>query len=483
MQQSRICTLLRALSTKERTKFAELVHSPYFNKNKKVQQLWALLAPFAPLFDHPSMDRKLLFGQLFGPATYQPARINNVISDLLHLLYQFLALRQWQQFPQLRYQLLLEELLQREVHRDIERVARWYRQSLDKSQLRHHSHYLDQHFLYDKLDRYFSTKGQRTYDVNLQHKSDQLDIYYLSSKLKIACDMASRNIVTDSNYRCGLLDTLRQYYAQNRKELSSHIAIEMYYKILQMIEDYENEIHFHDLKANIHQHAHRFPLEELREIHVHALNYCIKKINSGKSEYYQEVLELYQSMLRQGVVFRNSYLPASTFKNIITTGIRLREFDWTARFIEQYKERLLPEERANALAFNLAALYFAKEDYSLALSQLHNVEFNNASYHLGAKIIQLKSYFALQETEALLALVQASLKYIRRNKSLSAYARRANANFFKAAKTLVGLQFKRLPLGKAAFDRLVKSTTPQLLALHPMANRDWLEAAVEQLEN
>ena len=197
-----------------------------------------------------------------------------------------------------------------------------------------------------------------------------------------------------------------------------------------MLQDSSNEAHFHGLKQLIRQHATTFPADELREIHIHALNYCIKQINSGRSDYYQEVLDLYQSMLQEGVVFRNGFIPQWTFKNIVTTSIRLQEYEWTSQFIEQYKEHLLPEERDNALAFNLASLYFAKADYQLALRQLHNVEFKNTSYHLGGKIIQLKSYFALNELEALLALVQASLKFIRRNKSLSAYGKKSQCEFF-----------------------------------------------------
>ena len=66
MQQSRLCSILRQLSTKERTKFTEFVHSPYFNKNEKVHQLWALIAPYAPDFEHPELDRKQIFISFLG---------------------------------------------------------------------------------------------------------------------------------------------------------------------------------------------------------------------------------------------------------------------------------------------------------------------------------------------------------------------------------------------------------------------------------
>ena len=51
----------------------------------------------------------------------------------------------------------------------------------------------------------------------------------------------------------------------------------------------------------------------------------------------------------------------------------------------------------------------AARSYSLnsKLQQLQDVEFTDTSYHLGAKIIQLKSYFELEETEAFYSLIKA----------------------------------------------------------------------------
>ena len=43
-------------------------------------------------------------------------------------------------------------------------------------------------------------------------------------------------------------------------------------------------------------------------------------------------------MLRDDIIFKNGYLSHSTFKNIATPGIRLKEFEWTEKFITRSRQ-------------------------------------------------------------------------------------------------------------------------------------------------
>ena len=102
MKQSKLIDLLKKLETRERTKFRELVFSPFFNKNKKIQALCAYILSYAPHFDHPDLKKSVIYPSVFGKEPYSELRINNVISDLLRLLYEYLALRKYQETPQLQ---------------------------------------------------------------------------------------------------------------------------------------------------------------------------------------------------------------------------------------------------------------------------------------------------------------------------------------------------------------------------------------------
>lgn len=480
MKRTRLIDMLRILTSRERTKFKEYVFSPYFNKNKKVQLLCAHILKYAPAYTHVELDKKSVYRKIYQSDSYNELQINNIISDLLQLLYNFLAQNQYQHHPPLEKQLLLKDLLTRDQLQHFDKNVKRYRQILSKSTYRSYEYFLDEYHLNDQLDSFFLTKAKREYDEHLQLKSDYLDQYYFTNKLRIACDMASRNIVINAGYTCQFLEEIKKDY-NNHQELSKQPSIQVYYKTLEMLNNSDEEVHYYSLKKLLQQNISLFPQEELRVLYDYILNHCIKEINSGKLNYYKEILEVYEVLLEQEIILKNGYLTQWDFKNIVTVGLRIQDFEWVEQFIFSYQSKLLQEEQPNALAYNLAALYYEKKLYSKALQQLHNVEFTDTSYHLGAKIIQLKSYYELDETEAFYALLEAFSKYVLRNKQLSDYRKKANNNFLKIAKKIYQLKIRQNTLSRSNYQQKKSILKTTFQEISPIANKDWLNLVFNQL--
>ena len=475
MQKTKLIGLLRTLSGREFQKFREFIHSPFLNKNQKVQKLGEVLLQYSPDFRHHSLQKEHIFPEIFPGDDYDEIRLNNIISDLLQLLYEFLAYTKLREQPQLQKALLLDELLLRDASDHLPRNARRFRQLQDQSIERNYQYYYHEYLLYEKLDQYIVSQPKRRFDENLQLQNDNLDRFYLANKLRIACDMTNRNIVIQAGYECHFLEDILRHYEADYQELQQIPALNVYYLVLQLLQQEDNEPYYQQLKQMLDQHSNLFPKLELWNLYKHALNYCIKRINSGQNHYYQEILELYQVLLEKEIIFENGYLTQWTYKNIITVGIRLEAFAWTENFIETYQNRLLPEERPNAYAYNLAALYFAKGDLPNALLQLQDVEFTDSSYHLGAKIIQLKSYYELEESEAFYALIEAFKKYLLRSRNISDYRKKANGNLLKLAKSIFQLKTNRNTMTTSAFNQKYRTVRDRLQTLEPVANKGWLE--------
>ena len=71
-----------------------------------------------------------------------------------------------------------------------------------------------------------------------------------------------------------------------------------------MLQEEENENHYKKLKTGIEKIMRSYFLKmNFGSLYKYALNYCIKKINSGKSRYYHEILDLYKVLLEQKVIF------------------------------------------------------------------------------------------------------------------------------------------------------------------------------------
>ncbi|MBK8703553.1 MAG: hypothetical protein IPN33_07960 [Saprospiraceae bacterium] len=480
MKNTKLVSLLKKLTTRERSKLRELVFSPFFNKNEKTQRLYAWLLPFAPAFDNDQLEKTIAFSTVFGETTsYDELAMNNAISDLLHLAYDFLAWQQYRLRPQLRQDLLLAELLEREMLEQVDRNVVRFQQLQQKANLRNADYYYADYQYYDKLDRYALGQARR-YDESLQKKSDALDVFYVIDKLRMACDMVSRNTVVNAGYECHFLEEIRGYCRENRLQLSSIPAVQVYLHTLQLLQEHQEEP-YRQWKDMLDAAAHLFPADELRTLYNYGLNYCVKKINSGQTAFYRDILDLYRVLLEQKIIFKNGYLTQWTFINIATAGIRLKEFDWTASFIENYQHDLWPEDRHNVYHFCLASLYFEKKEFQRALQMLQAVAFNDAYYHLSAKIIQLKSYFELQETEPFFSLLEATRLYLSRNLQLSDYQKNSNVNFFKLAAKLYQLNLQAPRLETAAKENRKQDIALLIDRTAPLANKDWLVQRLERL--
>jgi len=247
-----------------------------------------------------------------------------------------------------------------------------------------------------------------------------------------------------------------------------------------MLSNREDEA-FEKLFSELNDSISFFPEEELRVLYGYLLNFGIDKINSGQSIYYQKIFSIYQTMIDSRLIFSNGYISEWTFKNIVTTGIRIKKYDWTKDFIETYKSNLQEKDFDNAVAYNLASLYFAEEDYSASLQTLLGVEFTDANYFIGAKIIQLKSYYVLMETEAFFSLTDSFKKYISRNKKFSANKILSNQNFISLSRRLYKLKSTKKIITKKSWDQKYKNFGKKLEHLTPLANKEWITTCYEAL--
>ncbi len=472
---------LRQLSTREQTKFRELAYSPFFNKNRKVRLLTDYFLQYAPHFHDEALEKPQIFPAVFGAGVpYDELKLNNVISDALQLLYEYLTQLALEQEEPMKRAYLMKAFLHRRMERHIPQNARRCRQLLEQTEGRSYHYFYHRQLLAGQMDRHALLHQEREYNEHLQERNDALDLYYFCNKLRTACDMASRNKAINASYECHFIDSLLPAFENAPEWLRREPALQAYYQTLLMLRE-EEESHYQEVRRLLYDNPHVFPQEELSDLYDYVQNFCVKKVNSGQTQYYSQILGLYKEMLARELLLRDGYLTQWTYINIVTTGIRLQDLEWTEQFIRTYREHLAPEVRDNVYTYNLAALQFERRNYQQALQLLQDVEFSDAFYHMSAKIIQLKSYYELEETEPFFSLLEASRKYIRRNRQLSDYQKQSNAAFLKLAGKLYNL---RLQMGIGRGQRLqqqARQLERELAQARAVANKGWLRQKVGEL--
>ncbi|HRJ15493.1 MAG TPA: hypothetical protein PLI34_10900, partial [Saprospiraceae bacterium] len=181
------------------------------------------------------------------------------------------------------------------------------------------------------------------------------------------------------------------------------------------------------------------------------------------------------------LLYEDGLLSEWHYKNIITTGIRLRRLPWVRAFIESQKERLPPDARDNAYRFNLAAYHHAAGEYDAVLQLLLQVEYSDVRYSLGAKALLLRTYYELHEWEALDSLVGSMRQYLQRNRLLADFNRNGYHNLFRFTRRAAAIRSQSAYLSDEKYRSELERLRRELSLAGEIFNKSWLMEKVEEL--
>lgn len=472
MQETKLLYLLKSLSPWELKSFEKYVASPFFNTNDRIIALLdTLIKDFTGFSENEILPEKI-FERLFLKEKFSHQKLRYVMTDLTLLLENFLAYKTFEKKTFYRKKFLLQNL--KEKNHD-----KYFKQHLEscyeqqKNNLQKDLKFFKRQLGYDELSYEFTAvKDNRAVDTSLQSLSDNLDIYYLANKLKYCCEILNRQNILQVRYRIPIFDFLLGYLEKKPHEDTP--AVWIYYLILKTIKEPEAEHHFTELKKYLSHHYENFPANELRDIYAFVQNYCIRKVNTGKTDYVRELFMIYRFMLDKEVILENGELSHSNFKNITAIALRLEEFAWTESFISNYTSFLNKDLRKNSVNYNMARLHFAKNDFRSARKLLTTIEFTDVYYHLDSKSLLLKIYYETEDYEPLFSLLSTFAVYLRRSKIISEYQRSIYANQVK--------HVKRLAKIRSGSNYSLQKIKNAVVADSQIADIGWLKAKIEELE-
>ncbi len=470
MLNSKLLDVLCGFSPKQLKWFDEFLRSPYFNKDHEVVTLYHFILKYSPRFSHADLEKEMVYQKAFKSKKTDEKKLGYLMSDLLWYLEQFIVIQRMENDPVRNNRTLMLHYIDEDLEKHFRGKMRETEQLQQKNPYRDSDYFFNQ-FLIESTNNYFFDKqSKHVFNESLQQAIDNLDLYYLALKLKYSCEMMNRKNVMTADYRLRLLDEILLYLKQNSFD---HVpAISIYFKILLTLTESENENHFNDLKKLLADHAAKFPQREARDMFAYAQNYCIKKINSGNPKYLEELFVLYKTSLDAEILIEGKFLSPWTYKNIVGVALRVKEFEWTSKFINDYKERLSLEFRENAFRMNLAYYHFLKNEFSDALELLAHVEFTDLIYALETKTLLLRIYYELDEIEPLFSLIDSFKVYLRRNKLISDYQLKVHLNLLKYVKKLIKLR-------KGEYEKS-EELKNEILSVKQIAGLDWLLKKTEE---
>ncbi len=421
------------------------------------------------------MQKQSVWKSVYGKAPYKDVSLRRDCSQLLQLAYQFVAVERTQDQEE---RVLLSNL-------DYAKTPK-----LDK-----HFRGLDRKFTglqqskaqpsrqqFEALFEYHSIQHQRQEErgekldnfKQLEQADYYLDCHYYLQKLRHYCDaLGYQNFMArkpDIQVPENFLDQLAA-----TPIVQQEAWVRAYYLTARMLSAEDGEAWFFQLKSLLFEEVDAFPREEANTLCIHLSNYCIdKKINFGEAHFFQELFDVYRRAIESGLLLKNGVLGHQDYKNIITVGLHVEQFDWVEHFIQQYTQLLPPENQENALTYNLAKVYFSRQEYEKVIEQLREVEYQSQVYALGSKLMLLRTYFEMGEFLALDSLVDSFRIYLRRDRQISREVKQQYMNLIRFTRRL-----SRLAPGDQSSLQKIEQQVEDCKAL---AAKKWVQEKIAELK-
>ena len=485
MHGSKLVNLLGHLNSRECTRFLDYVHSPFYNKHQEVKYLCAYLVKYIqdPKKLH-RLDKHKILLHLYPGKNAKVSQLHAVANKLLSLLQDFLVVTAQEFKKNNHYIHVLAELRKRKQFKDYEAILRKiYSKDVDVYEASEDL-YWEKFNYHRELDINFITKGWRSYNQNLQLKNEYLDLFFITKKLKIACDMVNRNRILGSNYKISLVDELFDFLDETETQFSEEPIIRIYRTTLKMLLQVDQtDTGYHKVKQLLSRYRDLFSRMELKVIYDYLVNYCIQQYNKNTANdfYLLEILDISKYLVKHQINYVDGFLPESDYKNIGTTAINLNDFDWAKTFIQKYKNDVPGVNRNSAHAYLMAFLNYASKDYAAALTFLQDVHFTNWTYQSGAKLLQMRIYYETKAYEALFSLADAFRNYLKRNLKMTEQHKNPYQNFIKVTRKMCKLAEQADYISATRYQTEYTKMYQSFESVKTVASKQWLQECMLQL--
>jgi hypothetical protein len=449
MKDRKIISGLLCLSIYELNSFSKYVHSPYFNVNQNITQFYSILETAIKKETIDDLQPKEIWAQIYLSTPYNNQKFLKLNTDLLTLLENFLAQKEFDHAETLRSNFKLEGARKRNAVKlyssivgDLERLQKnEINQSVD--------FYLNKYLIERNLfnlkteNEKKNEKIEISTELNIKDISDQFDYYYVAEKLRQYCTLLS----WQKMYKIDIqLDNVE--FAMHLAETPKYNQIPAILTYLTMIKTFldENNVeNYYLLRKILKTHLNIFPIDEQREIYSTILSYCINKINKNQQEFFKETFEVYKDGLLTEILLDKKDLSVTTYRNIAVAALRVEEYDWTENFIMEYAKFVDEKYRSNAVEFSLARLEFYRCNFGKVIEHLYKVTYEDVWYNLGSKTLLIAAYYELEELDALESLLQAFKMFINREKSLTNDRKETYLRLIKYTTQLIKIHPKDKP--------------------------------------
>ncbi len=444
MYQSRLVEVFKILDKKDLRNLEKYVNSPFFNTRKDVIDLFSYLRKLHPFKKDKGLHREEIYTALFPNTVYDEKLLGYAFSFLFKNIKGYFAYQEMTGNPVNEQIQLCIALRKRGAKRIFESELNLAEKLLEQQQLRNSDYHYSKYLI--SQEQYGIHMGNiRDIEEILEQLSEKFAHFFISNHLRVSSAVLTAKKIQMSDTQTLLLEDIVKHVEENDY---SHVpSISIYYHTFKTITEKDSAPYFYKLRELIKTNFDYFSNQEVRDFYVLTINYCIKQANNGQNEFLEILFDIYKEGLKNDVFLIYGEMTRFTYKNIVMTGVRLKEFNWVENFIFEYKDTIESKYRESTFNYNLAILYYSKPDFKKAMQLLQQAEFHDLLLNLHARRMLLTIYYSEEEYDALQSHLDSFKNYIYRHKELG-YHRNHNLNLIRFTRKLLQLKSDRSAINK-----------------------------------
>ncbi len=430
MKNNITINIIKSLTSSEIRGFRKAAQSPYFTHRTDFYSLFYYLEKFK---DKPSsIDKRKLYEYCWPQEPYKDVKLRAALSDLKELIEKFLVTNEILKNSEKLNQALLRIYSHKQLPDAFSKKLKQAEKLIAKKQtIGFHKMKMELNIQEEELK--FLTRQQRTAELPLQAISQKMNRLFILEKLKHACLQLSHQLVYKTEYQFDFLQVLIPIIEKGNYLEDPSIALRYY--CFQFLKNPDAQKEFKLFSTLLNKDI-QFETEELKDLFLLGINYCIRQLNQGSLFYLEEAWILYQAGLEKKVLLEEQQLSRFTFNNIIAIGIKLKKNEALETFIKTYQDFLPLQDKDSLVFFNKARMAYAQKDYDEVISSLQKVSFRDVVDNLIAKSLLSKVYFEIEEQDLLEAHLNSFAQYLRRGK-IGKYHNQNYKNFIVFLRKLI----------------------------------------------
>lgn len=481
MHNSKLIQLFISFTDKEIKDF-EIFLLQQVEKDSNIYQLFEIIKNQEDIQNSPQLQKALIFKKIFGNIKYQDVKVREIMSALGKQVEQFLILEEQKDRDFYNQLALLKQFRKRDLGKQFLQQVKAIENIIEKDVFINSENHKREFLLADEKNNFFEKQQIRAHDEAISLKNENFDKFYYSTKLKTLCELINRQNILNAEYKTTLADDIIEVVKRNKNVLLDIPAVHCYYEIYHLLKTENDEVQFNNTFNVLNQFQKSFTDAELKSMYAYLLNYCIQHVNKGAGGFTIKLFELQKLLLQNKVLLENNQLSHISYRNIVSIAIKLKEYEWAEKFIEDNKYLISENHRENAYNLSKSNIFYAQKNFEATVSLLNDVVFTDVYYACTSKFTLLKAYYALKEMETLDYFVASFQLYLKRNKEVSINFKKSSENFLKHFKKLLlivnQVDFKE----NDKIDKKIKSLKTKIHEEKIMANKAWLLEEIDKIK-